>query len=118
MKQGVVRRTGQRLAKRPKPPERSGGLLEVEAVELHHLGPHMHEVVDELLIGVVRGIHLGNGAQLRVRPEHEVDRRTRPHNVTTFAAPSLVDPVAPSASVHMRLMSSKLTKKALVNVPG
>lgn len=39
-------------------------LLEVEAVQLHDLGPRGHEVVDELLPGVFAGVDLGKGAQL------------------------------------------------------
>jgi len=47
--------------------------VEVEAVEVHHLGPGGDEGVDELLLGVGGGVDLGEGAQLRIRPEDEVD---------------------------------------------
>ena len=40
--------------------------LEVEAIQVHHLVPGRHEVLDELLPRVHRGIDLGQGAQLGV----------------------------------------------------
>ena len=39
--------------------------MQVVAVELHDLRPRRDEVADELLLGVVRGVHLGQGSQLR-----------------------------------------------------
>src|SRR5581483_7870870 len=49
---------------------RSGG--EIEAVEVHHLGPRRREVLHELLLRVGTGIDLGEGAQLRVRAEDQI----------------------------------------------
>src|SRR5580698_10329198 len=46
----------------------------VEAVEGHHLGPRLHEVVHKLLLSVGRSIDLRHGAQLGVRAEHQVNR--------------------------------------------
>ena len=45
-----------------------GGLLlgEVEAVELHDLGPRGDEVLHELVPRVLGGVHLGQRPQLRV----------------------------------------------------
>ncbi|KAJ0159871.1 hypothetical protein CTA2_8973 [Colletotrichum tanaceti] len=47
-------------------------LLQVEAVEVHDLGPGGDEVADELFVGVGAGVDLGDGAQLRVGAEDEV----------------------------------------------
>ena len=47
-----------------------GGLLlgEVEAVELHDLGPRGDEVLDELLLGVGARVDFREGAELRYLP--------------------------------------------------
>src|SRR5262245_24383345 len=45
---------------------------QVEAVEVHHLGPRRHEVLDELLLRVGGRVDLGEGAQLRMRAEDQV----------------------------------------------
>ena len=39
---------------------------QVEAVQVHHLVPCRHKVLDKLLLRVRRGIDLGQGAQLGV----------------------------------------------------
>jgi len=47
--------------------------VEVEAVEVHHLGPGGDEGVDEFFFGVGGGVDLGEGAELGVGAEDEVD---------------------------------------------
>ena len=47
--------------------------IEVKAIEIHHLGPGGHEVVDELLLRIVAGVDFRNGPKLRVRTEDEID---------------------------------------------
>ena len=44
------------------------------------------EVLDELLLGVVAGVHLGERPQLGVRPEHQVHRGCRPLDLAGRAA--------------------------------
>src|SRR5438128_10360282 len=44
----------------------------VETIEVHDLIPRRHEVPYELLLSVVTGVHLGECAQLRIRPEDEI----------------------------------------------
>ncbi len=51
---------------------------EVEAIGVHHLGPGRDEVLHELLLRVRAGIDFGEGAQLRVRTEDQVDARAGP----------------------------------------
>ena len=63
--------------------QRSG---EVEAIEVHHLGPGCDEVVDELLVGVGTSVDFGQGAELGVRAEDEVDTRAGPLHFATLAA--------------------------------
>ena len=41
-------------------------LGQVEAVEVHHFRPGGGEVRDELVLGIVAGIHFGDGSQLGV----------------------------------------------------
>jgi two-component system sensor histidine kinase PhoQ len=47
-------------------------VLQVEAVQVHHLGPRGHKVAHKLGHCIGLGVHLGNGAQLRVGTEHQV----------------------------------------------
>src|SRR5262249_45085571 len=46
---------------------------DVEAVGVHHLVPGGDEVVDELLMRIGLAVDLGDGAQVRVRTEDEID---------------------------------------------
>ena len=97
-------------------PPRSG---EVEAVEVHHLGPRRHEVAHELLLRVVAGVDLGQGAQLRVRAEDEVDARCRSTSARRSCGRGLrTRPRVLRTGFHSVPMSSRLTKKSLVSVPG
>src|ERR1700710_2664810 len=54
------------------------GSGQVEPCEFHDLGPGRDEVGDESLAGVVARVDLGEGPQLRVGAEDEVDRGGRP----------------------------------------
>src|SRR5215813_13679989 len=65
----LIHSRGNRTEARPAPYS-----VQVEAVEIHHLGPGLHKVPHELLFSVSRSINLRNGAQLGVRPEHQVNR--------------------------------------------
>ena len=60
------------------PPPASGRSLHVEAVGLHDVRPGRDEVVDELLVGVVARVDLGEGAQLGVGAEEQVDAAAGP----------------------------------------
>ncbi|CAH0051098.1 unnamed protein product [Clonostachys solani] len=50
-----------------------GGGGEVEPVEVHDLGPGADKVVDQLLVAAGAGVHLGQGAELGLRAEDEVE---------------------------------------------
>jgi hypothetical protein len=47
-----------------RPKDQAQGSGNVEAIEVHDLGPRRHEVTYELLLGVVAGVDLGEGAEL------------------------------------------------------
>jgi hypothetical protein len=51
---------------------------EVETVEVHHFVPHRHEVVQELLLGVLTSIDFRQGPELGVRTEDQVDTGAGP----------------------------------------
>src|SRR5215204_3133565 len=51
---------------------------ERETVEVHHLGPCRHEIPGELLLRVRAAIDLREGAELRVRTEHQIDTGAGP----------------------------------------
>src|ERR1700733_2585549 len=90
---------------------------EIEAVGVHHLVPRRHEVLHELLLRVRTAIDLGERAPLRVRAEDQVDAvAVRLTCLVLRSRPSY----APSqpADCHSVLMSSRLTKKSLVSLPG
>src|SRR5579863_3387760 len=63
---------------------------EVEAVEVHHLGPRPGEVLDELLLPVKRAINLGERPQLSVRAEDEIDARAGPLGLARLPVAALV----------------------------
>ncbi|OBQ38103.1 MAG: hypothetical protein AN484_24515 [Aphanizomenon flos-aquae WA102] len=65
-------------------------LGEVEAVELHHLGPGGDEVLHELLLAVGAGVDLGQGAELRVGAEDEVDGGRVPLHLAGLAVRRMV----------------------------
>ena len=46
--------------------------LDVIAIEHHHLVPNLDEVLHEALLATAAGIHVGDGTQLRIRPEDQV----------------------------------------------
>src|SRR6266478_7495709 len=51
---------------------------EVEAIEVHHLGPRRDEVLDELRLRIRASVDLRQGPELGVRTEHEIDARAGP----------------------------------------
>ena len=50
----------------------------VEAVKVHYLVPRRYKVVQKLLLGVFTSVDFGQGAQLGVRTEDEVDTGAGP----------------------------------------
>src|SRR5580700_3574286 len=56
----------------------SGLAGQVEPVEVHDLVPGRDEVSDELLLGVIAGVDLGDGPQLGIRAEDQVGTGTGP----------------------------------------
>src|ERR1700710_3213563 len=66
------------------------GSGQVEPCEFHDLGPGRDEVGGELLAGVVARVDLGEGPQLRVGAEDEVDRGGRPLQVVGRRVADLV----------------------------
>src|SRR6202042_2161675 len=64
---------------------------EVEAIEVHHLDPRLHEVLHELLLPVGRSIDLRKRAQNRVRAEDEIDACAAPLDFTRLPVAPLVD---------------------------
>ena len=99
-------------------PTRTTGSGEVEPIEVHDLVPRRHEVTHELLLRVVAGVDLREGAELGVRAEDEVDGGGGPLDLARRAVATLVDVLAESDAFHSVPMSSRFTKKSLVNVPG
>ncbi len=68
--------------------------IEVKAIEIHHLVPGRHEVIDKLLLRVVTGIDFRDGSKLRVRAEHEIDGSALPFDLTRLAVTSFEEVLA------------------------
>ena len=58
---------------------------EVKAIQVHHLVPGRDKVMDKLLLRVRTSIHLGQGPELRVRTEDEIDTRAGPLDLARLA---------------------------------
>src|SRR5205823_10340774 len=90
----------------------------VEAIVVHDLVPRSHEITHELLLRVLLCIKLGDGSELGVEPK---TRSTAvPLHLTwpvLRSRPSYTFLSEPDA-FHSVPMSSRFTKKSLVNVPG
>src|ERR1700680_4302665 len=80
-------------------PQRSG---EVEAIEVHHLGPRRHEVFHELLLRVLARIDFREGAQLRVRTEDQVDAGAGPLDLARLPVAPLVHAFGASGRLPLR----------------
>ena len=74
--------------------DRLRSVSKVEAIEIHHLVPGRHEVIDKLLLRVVTGIDFRDGSKLRVRTKHEIDSSASPFDLTRLAVPSFEDVLA------------------------
>src|SRR5712664_2155069 len=57
----------------------------VEAIEVHHLGPGRDEVLDELRLRIRASVDLGQGPELGVRAEDEIDARAGPLDLARLA---------------------------------
>src|SRR5439155_17618269 len=57
----------------------------VEAIKVHHLGPGPDEVLDELRLRIRASVDLGQGAELGVRTEDEIDTRAGPLDLAPLA---------------------------------
>src|SRR5439155_12206710 len=58
---------------------------EIEAIQVHHLGPGGGKVLHELLLRATLCIDLCEGAQDRVRAEDEIDARAGPPKLVRLA---------------------------------
>src|SRR6266571_2842186 len=62
----------------------------VEAIVVHDLVPRSHEITHELLLRVLLCVNLGEGSELGVRPEDEVDGGAGPLHRAGGAIATLV----------------------------
>ena len=61
---------------------------EIEAVEVHHLGPRSDKVLHELLLGIAAAVDFGKSPELGVRSKDEVNYGGRPLQVAGAAVAS------------------------------
>ena len=98
--------------------DRTPGYLQVEPVVVHDLDPRRDEVLHELPLVVVLRVDLGQSAQHRVRAEHKVIGGRGPLLFARGPVAALVDVLRGLRRLPLVPMSSRLTKKSLVNAPG
>src|SRR5678816_371732 len=72
---------------------RSPASGQVVAIQVHHLGPRSHEILDKRLLRVVTRIDFGECPKLRVGTEDKVDTGTGPLDFACRAIPSLIHTV-------------------------
>ena len=89
----------------------------VVAIIVHYLAPRRCEVLHEPLLRVVTGIDFRQRTELRVRTEDEIDASAGPFDLARLTIPPLID-ASVEEGCQTVFMSSKLTKKSLVSVPG
>ena len=89
-----------------------------EAVEVHHLVPRRHEVAHELLLGVVGGVDLGEGPELGVRAEDEVDGRGRPLDLARRAIATLVHVLGRGGRPPLRAHVEQVHEEVVGQRPG
>src|ERR1700677_5191661 len=58
-------------------------------VQVHHFNPRRHKIVYELFFGIITGIHLRQGPQLRIRPKQKISTCPRPLRRPGCALPAL-----------------------------
>src|SRR5258707_10252083 len=69
---------------------------QIEAIEVHHLGPRRHEIPGEFLLRVRAPIDLCEGAELRLRTKGEVDAGAGPLDRIRLAVAALIRAVRAS----------------------
>ena len=91
----------------------------VESIEVHHLVPRGHEIRHELLLPVVARVDLrrARGARSSTRRRGRRGWRSICRRPSYGSSPSNVS-AASDVGFHSVPMSSRFTKKSLVNVPG
>ena len=116
----VCSRGGSRCSGRPPPGEAPGGRAQGRSkrsrfMTLSHAAT---KSCTNFSLRVVAGVDLGDGSELGVRPEDEVDRGAGPLELAGRAVAALVDVLGREDACHSVPMSSRFTKKSLVSVPG
>src|SRR5437762_12525658 len=76
---------------------------EVEAIEVHHLGPCQDEILHERLLRIRTPIDFREGAKLRVRAEDQIDAGAGPlHLVRLLSVAPLVHALRASDGLPLR----------------
>src|SRR6516162_9616771 len=76
-------------------PARGACLLQIEAVQIHHLAPRRGKVTHKCPLRVVAGIEFGEGPELGVRTKDQVDRGSGPPGRARLAIATLIDVLVP-----------------------
>src|SRR5438128_788014 len=86
---------------------------EVEALQVHHLGPRRHEVFHELLLRVRARIDFREGAQLRVRTKNQVDSGAGPLDLVRLPVATLVHAFRGSGRLPLRAHVEKVDENVV-----
>src|SRR5262245_22827727 len=66
-------------------------LRQIEAIQVHHLGPGCHEIAHQFLLSVRASVDFSESAQLRVGTEHEVSAGGGPFERAGLAIAAFVE---------------------------
>jgi hypothetical protein len=82
---------------------RDNYLFKIEAIQVHDLVPGGDEVMHKLLLRVVAGINFGDGAELGIGTEDQVDGGAGPFDVAAGAIAALEE--EPTSTKRKRVVS-------------
>src|ERR1700716_4222843 len=99
-------------------PTWTSGSGEVVPVEVHDLVPRGHEVAHELLPRVVARVDLGDGTQLGVRAEDEVDAAAGPLRLTRGGVAALEGLRVPGRGLPLRAHVEQVHEEVVGQRPG
>ncbi len=88
-------------------------MCDVEAVEVHDLGPGGDEVSDEFVAGIGTGVDFGDGAQLGVGAEDEVDVGGCPLQFSGFAVTAFVEVIAHGGLLPFRIHVEEVDEEVI-----
>lgn len=89
--------------------------LQIKPIQVHNLVPRRHEILDELHVAIVAGIHLRNRTQLSVRAKDQVRTSSRPLLASGLAVAALEQLAVPDVlpgGVHVQQVNKEVVRQS------